>query len=79
MMKKEQITQNLAKASYKAFRLAEFLLWNYQLDSLFALSYTKDVINQIGLAYSKVPLKKKTKLHFGQLDAEIKCLCTVML
>lgn len=79
MIEKEQITQNLAKASYKALRLAEFLLWNYQLDSLFALSYTKDVMNQIGLAYSKVPLKEKTKLHLGQLDTEIKYLCAVML
>ncbi|MCJ1271718.1 hypothetical protein MMC22_011623 [Lobaria immixta] len=74
---KEQTMKDLAKASYKALRANEFPLRDHRLDSLFAPSYTKDVADQIRLAYGRAPLKAKTELHIGQMKMEIKHLRAV--
>lgn len=56
---KKKTMKDLAKASYEALRAEEFPLRDYRLDSLSAPSYTKDVADQIGLAYGKTLLKAK--------------------
>lgn len=74
---KEQTLQNLAKALFEAFCEAEFPLRKYCLDGFCALSYTRDVADQIGLVYGRAPVKAKTGLHIGQINMEISRLRAV--
>lgn len=69
--------QNLAKALFEAFCEAEFPLRKYCLDGFCALSYTRDVADQIGLVYGRAPVKAKTGLHIGQINMEISRLRAV--
>ncbi len=70
----KELTADLARETTELFQHQEFASKRFRLDTLRAPPLLAETADAIGMRYSRLNLRAKTKLHVNQMKCEIKRL-----